>query len=63
MAVPKHKASKMQTNTRSSNNSKAPKANISICPQCHGYKENHRVCKNCGYYDGEKKISVSEVKD
>jgi large subunit ribosomal protein L32 len=28
------------------------------CPQCHQPKLPHRVCANCGYYDGRQVIEV-----
>ena len=62
MAVPKHKASKKQTNSRFANWT-AQSGAISECPQCHEMKLNHRVCKNCGYYDGVQKIAVKQDKD
>ena len=62
MAVPKHKTSKQRTNTRYAN-WKVKSPYIGECPQCHEMKLNHRVCKNCGYYDGVKKIEIKEVKE
>ena len=62
MAVPKHKASKQQTNSRFANWKVATPA-VSECPQCHEMKLNHRVCKNCGYYDGVKKIDIKQDKE
>ena len=62
MAVPKHKASKMQTNSRSAN-WKAKSGSVGECPQCHELKLNHRVCRHCGYYDGVKKIDVKQDKE
>ena len=62
MAVPKHKASKKQTNSRFANWTATPGA-IGECPQCHEMKLNHRVCKNCGYYDGVQKIDVKKDKE
>ncbi len=62
MAVPKHKTSKQRTNTRYAN-WKVKSPSIGECPQCHEMKLNHRVCKNCGYYDGVKKIEIKEAKE
>ena len=52
MAVPKRKSSKARGRSRIT----AP--TLVECPQCHELKRAHAVCENCGYYDGEKKISV-----
>ena len=62
MAVPKNKASKQQGNSRFAN-WKIKSPSISECPQCHEMKLNHRVCKNCGYYDGVKKIDIKQDKE
>ena len=62
MAVPKHKTSKQRANTRFSNNSKAKMPTLVECPHCHELKANHRVCKKCGYYDGEQKVVVEKEK-
>jgi len=61
MAVPKHKASKMQTNSRFAN-FKVKKPTINECSQCHEFVQSHRICKHCGYYDGVQKISVEKEK-
>jgi large subunit ribosomal protein L32 len=30
---------------------------LSLCPKCHEPKLPHRVCPNCGYYDGKEVVS------
>ncbi len=62
MAVPKHKASKKQSKSRFAN-WKIKSSSIGECPQCHEMKQNHRVCKVCGYYDGVKKIDIKQDKE
>ena len=47
MAVPKTKQSKSRTT-------------LVECPHCHELKVAHRVCKNCGYYDGKEVIAEKE---
>ena len=32
------------------------------CPHCHELTEAHRVCKNCGYYDGKEVVAQKEAK-
>ena len=59
MAVPKAKTSKQRKHTRSAN-WKLSSPNLSACPQCHELKANHRVCPNCGYYDGELVVETSK---
>ena len=60
MAVPKGKISKKRKHTRRSAHWKLSVPGIVECPQCHSMKLSHRVCKNCGYYDGKKVMEVSE---
>ncbi len=55
MAVPKRRWSKMRSR-RSRSNWKLRAPGLVECPQCHELKMSHRVCKNCGYYDGREVI-------
>ncbi|MBI4744882.1 MAG: 50S ribosomal protein L32 [Actinobacteria bacterium] len=57
MPVPKRKTSKAKRDSRRSH-CKAKAVNYSECPQCHQAKLPHRVCSNCGYYDGRQVIEV-----
>lgn len=61
MAVPKRKVSKQRGNTRFAN-WKLSAPSLVECPHCHELKVSHRVCKNCGYYDGEQVVSTDEKK-
>lgn len=62
MAVPKRKTSKQRKHTRAAN-WKISATSLVECPQCHEKKLNHRVCKNCGYYDGREIVVVSDKKN
>jgi len=62
MAVPKRKVSKQRGNTRFANWKLTAPALVE-CPHCHELKKSHRVCSNCGYYDGEQVVSSEEKKD
>lgn len=57
-ACPKNKVSKLRGRTRRAHIKVAPVA-LAKCPQCHDYKQAHRVCPACGYYD--KKVKVLDV--
>ncbi|MBR6954274.1 MAG: 50S ribosomal protein L32 [Clostridia bacterium] len=61
MAVPKGKVSKARRNSRRAN-WKLELPGIVECPQCHEKKLSHRVCKNCGYYNGRQVLKVAEDK-
>ena len=60
MAVPKRKVSKARRDKRRSNVWKLSLPGITKCPQCGEFILSHRVCKNCGYYDGKEVIAVGK---
>ena len=62
MAVPKGKISKARKPSRRAN-WKLSLPGIVECPQCHKMKLAHRVCKNCGYYNGVQVVKKDEKKD
>mgnify|MGYP002737537093 FL=1 len=58
MAVPKRKTSKAKTASRRASSYRLNKATAVECPNCHETKLPHRVCPNCGYYDGKQVVEV-----
>lgn len=56
MAVPKRRVSKARRDKRRSNVWKLDAPAIQKCPQCGEYKRAHRLCSNCGYYNGREVI-------
>ena len=62
MAVPKGKTSKQRKPTRAAN-WKISAPNLSACPSCGELKQNHKVCPNCGSYDGKVVVEKTENKD
>lgn len=61
MAVPKGKVSKSRRNKRAAN-WKISAPNLSECSHCHELTQSHRVCSNCGYYDG-KPVVIEKKKE
>lgn len=61
MAVPKRKQSKSRTNKRFANYT-ADAPELIECKHCHALTVAHRVCKNCGYYDGKLVVAQEEDK-
>lgn len=57
MAVPKRKVSKQRRNKRRTH-FKLTAPGLVACSQCHSLKMPHRVCKECGYYDGKEVIKA-----
>ncbi|NLN63986.1 MAG: 50S ribosomal protein L32 [Clostridiaceae bacterium] len=57
MAVPKSKTSKQRRNKRRTH-FKLAAPGLVECSQCHSLKMSHRVCKECGYYDGKEIIKA-----
>ena len=62
MAVPKNKVSKARRDKRRSSVWKLEVPGMAECPQCHEMKLSHRVCKNCGYYDGKEVVKNATAK-
>ncbi len=62
MIEPKKKVSKARRDKRRFQNSKATAPNLVECGHCHALKESHRVCGNCGYYDGRQVKAIEEDK-
>ena len=58
MAVPKRKVSKARRDSRRSSVSKLEAPGMAKCPKCGEYKLQHRVCLNCGTYDGEVIVEI-----
>lgn len=59
MAVPKKKTSRERRDKRRSHLAlKAP--GIAECSHCKQPKQPHRVCSNCGYYDGKEVVLVED---
>jgi large subunit ribosomal protein L32 len=61
MAVPKGKVSKARGRKRRTH-WKLDLPSISACPHCHQMKLTHRVCPNCGMYNGVQVIQMEEKK-
>ena len=58
MAVPKRKVSKARRDKRRSSVWKLEAPQIQTCPKCGEYVLAHRVCKNCGTYNGKEILKV-----
>ncbi len=56
MAVPKRKTSKARRDKRRSSVWKLAAPSIAKCSKCGEYNLSHRVCKECGWYDGKEII-------
>lgn len=61
MAVPKKKVSKARRDKRRSNVWKLDAPGMAKCPNCGEYNLTHRVCSNCGRYDGEVIVAKKEA--
>ena len=60
MAVPKRKTSKARRNTRRSAVSKLQMPAMSTCTNCGAIKAPHKVCKQCGFYNGVAVLKMDE---
>lgn len=61
MAMQKNKTSKQRKRTRAAN-WKISAPNLSECPKCGELVASHQVCPNCGSYDGNTVVDMSEKK-
>ena len=59
MALPKRRISKSRGGDRRSH-WRLHLVNFVECPHCHQPKLPHRVCPNCGYYNGREVITIKE---
>ena len=59
MAVPKGKVSKARGRKRRTHWKLSAPA-IVKCPRCQKMMLSHRICKHCGYYDGQQVINMDE---
>ena len=57
MAVPKRKHSHARKNKRRSSVWKLDTPAFSTCSHCGELKAPHKVCGNCGYYNGRQVIN------
>jgi large subunit ribosomal protein L32 len=57
MAVPKRRTTRAVRDGRRAQH-KANEPSRSVCPQCHQVKLPHRVCAECGYYDGKEVLET-----
>ncbi len=60
MAVPARRVSRARRDKRRSSVWKMEAPSLQKCSKCGEYKETHKVCANCGYYNGRQVISVEE---
>ena len=60
MAVPARRVSKARRDKRRSNVWKLDAPTLVKCPKCHAYVRSHRLCSECGYYNGKQVVKVEE---
>jgi len=61
MAVPKRRTSRSRQGKRRSHQHITPMS-IQYCPQCNEPVLPHRVCTNCGHYQGREVVAMEEEK-
>ncbi len=59
MAVPKRRTSKSRKGTRRSHHHITP-VQIQYCPSCNEPILPHRMCPNCGIYQGREVVNMDE---
>ena len=61
MAVPKRRTSTARKNKRRSNVWKMSAPTLVKCSNCGAYTVSHKVCYNCGYYNGKQVVVKEEA--
>ncbi len=61
MAVPKRRVSKTRRDKRRSSVWKMNAPELQKCPNCGEFKRTHRVCAECGYYNGRQVVVKEEA--
>jgi large subunit ribosomal protein L32 len=59
MAVPKRRTSKSRKRKRRTHY-KATAPTLAPCPKCGEPRVPHRVCPNCGYYRGVRRVAIAD---
>ena len=61
MANLTRKTSKSKSRSRRASNMKLKqRLNLTECSNCHQKKQPHRVCPNCGFYDGRNVMNAAD---
>ncbi len=60
MAVPKYKKSKSKTRKRVAEWKRIEEPSLSTCNNCGSAGHPHKVCMECGYYDGRQVLNIDE---
>lgn len=60
MGVPKNKTSKANKRMNRAARYTLGGPALSSCPQCHGVKQPHSACPECGFYKGRKVAKEAE---
>ncbi len=60
MAVPKRRTSKSRQGHRRSHHHKTP-VQVQYCPKCNEPVLPHRLCPNCGSYQGREVVNMDEA--
>jgi large subunit ribosomal protein L32 len=60
MGVQQSRRSKSRTRRKRAAWLSTDKPNVMECPQCHSVKLPHRLCPECGYYNGREVIAKDD---
>ena len=63
MPNPKRKHTRSRRDSRRAANWRLELGNSSLCPQCGGHREPHRMCPHCGFYAGSLVLPKKEKKE
>jgi large subunit ribosomal protein L32 len=61
MGVQQHRRSKAKNRARRAVILKMAAPSLMKCPKCHKYKQPHRACPACGYYNEQVSVAVKKA--
>ena len=63
MCVPQHRRSRTEGKRRRASFYYLDPLTVGQCPRCHEAKLSHRVCANCGYYNGKDILKLEQAEE
>lgn len=63
MCIPKRRRSRTEVRRRRASFWYRDPVMVGECPRCHEPKLPHRICKNCGFYNGRDILKLEESGD
>lgn len=63
MCIPRFRRSRTEVRRRRASFWNLKAISVGECPRCHEPKLPHRVCKNCGFYNGKDVLKLEQKEE